>query len=412
MPQQLCERLRTLPTRKPRVAVVSPFLDKRHGTELCIAEQLERLSGDYEFHLYSMRVEDIDLTRIQWHHIPEPCGPLLFQYLWWFIVNQTVRWWQANFSNVRCDLLYSPGVNCLGADIIAVHIVFAEFYRLVKYQMNLKRNPIRFWPRLIHRWIYYHLAIGLERLAYTKRATLLVPVSHKVADDLKRCYGRSEVLPVVYNATNLERFSPQGRAILRSNARRSLRLDEHAFAILLIGNDWMKKGLSCLLAAIERIANPNLRVLIGGHDDTTPYKEMLHRAGLSESVSFLPIRQDVEIYYAAADAYVGPSLEDAFSIPPLEAMACGLPVIVSRQAGVSEIITAGLDGFILEDPQDSVELAKLLRRLYDEPELCRQVGERANETAKQFTWERNAAEIKARLDLAFQLKHVTGNERE
>ena len=49
----------------------------------------------------------------------------------------------------------------------------------------------------------------------------------------------------------------------------------------------------------------------------------------------------------AADAYVGPSLEDAFALPPAEAMACGLPVIVSNQAGACEIITDGVDGIVL-----------------------------------------------------------------
>ena len=397
---------------KTRIAVVSPFLDKQHGTERCVAEQLERLSFDYEFHAYTMRVEDLDLSRIQWHHIPDLPGPQLFRYVWWFIANHLSRWWNVRFRDGRYDLLYSPGINCLDADIIPVHIVFAEFYRLVKHQMKLQRNPVPSWPRLIHRWLYYHLLILLENLVYVNVTTLLVPVSKKVADDLKHWYGRSEALPVVYNGTDLERFCPEARANLRTKARQSLELDENAFVILLIGNDWKKKGLSCLLAGVEMLANPNLRVLIVGQDDTAPYKGMLRRTGLSKAVSFLPMRPDVETYYAASDAYAGPSLEDAFSLPPLEAMACGLPVIVSRQAGVSEIITQGLDGFILENPEDSMALAKLLQRLCDEPELRRRVGEEATRTAEQYNWARNAAEMKALLDLALRRKYAIESEKE
>lgn len=378
---------------RPHIAVVSPFLDKHHGTERCVAEQLERLSSDYEFHVYSSRIEEVDLSRIHWHHIRDVPGPQLFRYVWWFIANHLSRWWSVRFRDARYDLLYSPGINCLDADIISVHIVFAEFYRLVKHQMNLQRNPLRSWPRLIHRWLYYHLVIALEHLVYMDASTLLVPISKKVADDLKRWYGRSEVFPVIHYGVDLEQFSPEARARLRAMSRQSLELDGNAFAILLIGNDWKKKGLSCLLAGVESLANPNLRVLIVGQDDAAPYRGMLGRAGLSRSVSFLPVRPDVEIYYAAADAYVGPSLEDAFALPPLEAMACGLPVIVSRQAGVSEIITQGLDGFILENPEDSATLAMLLERFSDEPELCRRVGERAAETARKFTWERNGREL-------------------
>ena len=57
----------------------------------------------------------------------------------------------------------------------------------------------------------------------------------------------------------------------------------------------------------------------------------------------LPPRKDVEFYYAAADVYAGPSLQDSYAMPPAEAMACGLPVIVSASAGVSEIVTSGKD---------------------------------------------------------------------
>ena len=59
-------------------------------------------------------------------------------------------------------------------------------------------------------------------------------------------------------------------------------------------------------------------------------------------MKFVPPRNDIEFYYAAADAYVGPSLEDTFAQPPAEAMACGLPVIVSSANGTSEIVTDGV----------------------------------------------------------------------
>ncbi len=66
------------PVRRPRVAVLSPFVDKRHGTERCLAEQIERLSRTFDIHLYSSRVEDVDLTGITWHRVPALPGPHLF----------------------------------------------------------------------------------------------------------------------------------------------------------------------------------------------------------------------------------------------------------------------------------------------------------------------------------------------
>jgi glycosyltransferase involved in cell wall biosynthesis len=112
-------------------------------------------------------------------------------------------------------------------------------------------------------------------------------------------------------------------------------------------------------------------------------------------VHFLPPRKDVEFYYAAADAYVGPSLEDTFALPAAEAMACGLPVIVSARAGASALITEGTDGLILNDPTDAQSLATLIRSLFEAPELRRRLGANAAATTRPYTWERSSRELAA-----------------
>jgi UDP-glucose:(heptosyl)LPS alpha-1,3-glucosyltransferase len=383
---------------KPRIAVVSPFLDKRHGTERCVAEQVERLARDYEVHLYSNRVEDVDLSKIVWHRVPGLPGPHLFAYIWWFAANHFQRWWDARFRGLKYELLYMPGINCLDADVISVHIVFAEFYERVREELRLASNPVRIWPTLIHRRMYYALAKLLERKTYTREDLPLVVVSQKVAADLQRYYGRSANLSVVYHGWDRERLGPMSRSQMRDQARCELGLQENHFALLLVGNDWKKKGLPCLLEAVVRLANPELQVLVVGNDTKAPYLNAIQRAGLEERVQFLPLRRDVEFYYAAADAYVGPSLEDAFAMPPLEAMACGLPVIVSRQAGVSEVISHGTDGLVLEVSEDARILAFLIHELYSDRELRQNLGENASNTAAKYTWDGNAEQLRAVFD--------------
>ena len=110
-------------------------------------------------------------------------------------------------------------------------------------------------------------------------------------------------------------------------------------------------------------------------------------------VKFVPPRKDVEFYYAAADAYAGPSLEDTFAQPPAESMACGLPVIVSSANGTSEIITHEVDGLILPDPTDSIALAAMIRRLYHDEVFRNQLASKAAATALEYTWERNGREL-------------------
>jgi glycosyltransferase involved in cell wall biosynthesis len=390
--------------RKPRLTVVSPFLDKRHGTETCIAEQLERLAGDYEIHLYSERVEDVALSRIHWHRVPALPGPHLTAYLWWFAANSILRRRHGKRPGVMPELIYSAGINCLDADVISVHIVFAKFHQQVKKKLRLLSNPIASWPVLIHRRLYYRLIRTLERCVYSRPDVCLVTISHKAAEDLNRFYKRKENVRVVYYGCDPKRFCPQRRSELRETARHELGLRENEFAVLLIGNDWKNKGLTCLLEAVSRLANTAIRVLVVGTDDATPFRGLLELHNLAARVQFLPPRADVEYYYAAADLYAGPSLEDAFALPPLEAMACGLPVIASRKAGVSEVIHHGEDGLILENPEDAQTLAEWIGRLTEDLDFRSNLGANAVLTARKYTWESNAAGMKEVIEQVRQSK--------
>ena len=136
---------------KCQLAVVSPFIDKRHGTERRVAECISRLADQYEIHVYSMRVEDMDLSKIVWHRIPLLPGPHLFNYLWWFAANHLWRWWDRRFRGLAPEVVYSPGINCLDANAVSVHILFAQLHRRVKEELRLRRNPVTVWPQQIGR---------------------------------------------------------------------------------------------------------------------------------------------------------------------------------------------------------------------------------------------------------------------
>lgn len=377
---------------KARIAVVSPFVDKRHGTERCLAEQIERLAADYDIHLFSSRVDDIDLSRITWHRVPELPGPHLTKYLLWFAANRYCRWRVQRRSGQTFALVYSPGINCLDADIIEIHIVFAEFLRQMRGTLRFRMSPVRSRLRLLHRFLFYRLIVALEKKIYAPGRTCLASVSHKTWNDLERHYGPRKPAVVLFNGVDSRLFSPEVRLRQRSHARASLGIQPSQFALLVVGNDFKKKGLACLLEAVRIAGDSRLLVMACGQDDPAPFER--YRVGPNAvPVMFLPIRKDVEFYYAAADAYVGPSIEDAFPIPPLEAMASGLPAIVSRQSGTTEVVTHGWDALVLEDPNDADELAGLVRSLIGDASLREAIAKRGAETAGRLTWDANAKQL-------------------
>jgi glycosyltransferase involved in cell wall biosynthesis len=386
------------PVRRPRLVVLSPFLDKRHGTERCVAEQIERLCGVYEIHLYSSRVEDVDLSGITWHRVPALGGPHLFAYIWWLCANRFQRWRDAKFHGIPPDVIYSPGVNCLDAGVVSVHVLFSKVREeIVREQMGREsdaaQTSITSWPLNLHRRIYYRLLESLENKVYRRDDIFLAAVSEKGAQDIRARFGPKKHLSVIYHGVDCAKFNPRQRMNLRSTARTDLALPSEAFAILFIGNDWRNRGLPCLLDAVGLLQDPNVHVLVVGTDSTAPYQRRVDQLGLAGRVHFLPPRRDVEFYYAAADAYAGPSLEDTFSLPPAEAMACGLPVITTRATGVSEIIHHHQDGLILENPADSKTLSEGLARLKDDRNWRDQMGLAAAQTAAQYTWAENSARL-------------------
>jgi glycosyltransferase involved in cell wall biosynthesis len=379
---------------KPRLAAVSPFLDKRHGTERMVVEWITHLADEFEIHIYSQSVEDIDLSKFTWHRIRKLRGPHIVSYLWWLAANHVSRFWD-RLGGLKYDLVFSPGINCFDADAVSIHIVFAEFVRRVRPDLKFSRNSIGFWPRLVHRKLYYRLVIFVEGIVFRNPRIQLILTAPQTAEELKRFYGRDGGLPVISAAFDGSAFNPERRSSLRDGARADLAIPHGHFAILLVGNDWRKKGLSALLDSMQKLSDLPVDLFVVGEDDPGPYRALIRERNIQNQVHFLPPRKDVEFYYAAADAYIGPSLEDTFALPVAEAMACGLPVIVSARAGASAWVTDGADGLILNDPTDGESLAAMIRRLCQDSELCGRLGAAAAITTRPYTWERSSRELAA-----------------
>lgn len=395
-----------------RLAVVSPFLDRQHGTEMCVVEQIERLAGRDSWHidLYSQAVSQVHGVQkangnpknmqagIFWRKVSDIPGPHLLKFLWWFVINHLQRHRDRRSGRVCPDLVYTPGTNCLDADAIMVQIVFHAFYQQARQELVLRRVPLQTWPRLIHRKLYYHLIMFLENRIYRNPRVCLIAVSNLIAKQLKTHLDRDDVV-VIPNTVDLNRFNPEVRKLRRKDLRTAFGYSETDLVILLIGNDWKKKGLDTLLRAAVRLSNIPFQILVVGKDDQEFYRSRVQKLALQERFSFAAPSADVVQFYALADLYAGPSLEDGFNLPILEAMACGLPVIASSQTGASENIADGTTGLILQDPQDDALLAQLIRRLYSDNELSRNLGTAAAGFVRgNCSWDENAASTKKVLE--------------
>jgi UDP-glucose:(heptosyl)LPS alpha-1,3-glucosyltransferase len=386
-----------------RLAVVSPFVDRGHGTERALAELLERLAREmgFEIHLYAQRVAGLTLHRsgtpvtpnsgaILWHKIPSVPGPHLLKFFCWLMLNSLGRAWDRRVHHLQCDLLLSPGVNCFDADVIIVHALFMRLRQLANDD-----DGGRSWTGLLrhlHRRTYYALLTTLERRIYSNRKVTLAAVSQRTAKLLGDFFHRMDV-QVIPNGVDTAQFSPVKRLALRAAARQRRDFREQDFVLLLIGNDWRVKGLDTVLNSMASAGDLPIHLLVAGDDSRDVFRQRAEDLGISQRCHFELPRPDVLDFYAAADVYVSPSREDSFALPVAEAMACGLPAITSACAGVAELINDGVNGFILRNPQDEQDLARLLAELYRDSAQRQRVAEAAAKLALEWDWDRNTAAV-------------------
>ncbi len=162
--------------------------------------------------------------------------------------------------------------------------------------------------------------------------------------------------------------------------------------ILYVGTLEPRKNLTTLLQAYRQIArDTDAPLFIGGGKGWLyqPVFEQLEALGLRERVHFIGyIDEDaLPLWYAAATVFVFPSLYEGFGMPPLEAMACGTPVIASNSTSIPEVVG---DAGLLIPPTDASALAAALLRVLHDADLRHSMRERGLVQARRFAWHTTA----------------------
>ncbi len=163
--------------------------------------------------------------------------------------------------------------------------------------------------------------------------------------------------------------------------------------VLSVGTLEPRKNLPTLLRAFARIAAemPHDLVLAGPEGwMTDEIHETRRRLDLGDRLRFTGYvdAEALPAWYSAADLFVYPSLYEGFGLPPLEAMACGTPVITSDVSSLPEVVG---DAGLTVPPTDEMALAEAMRRVLGDPAIGADLRKRGLERAKRFSWEQTAA---------------------
>lgn len=222
-----------------------------------------------------------------------------------------------------------------------------------------------------------------------RRAARILTVSEHTRREVIGLLGvPAERVVVTPNAARAHFRPPHPTAIAQLRARHSL---PEQF-LLYVGTLEPRKNLTTLLDAYGEVARrTDVPLLIGGGKGWlyTPIFERLEALGLRERVHFVGYidEDELPLWYAAATAFVFPSIYEGFGMPPLEAMACGTPVVTSNTSSLPEVVG---DAGIMVDPHDQAALAAALIEVIRNADLRAELRARGLQRAAQFTWRTTA----------------------
>jgi glycosyltransferase involved in cell wall biosynthesis len=175
--------------------------------------------------------------------------------------------------------------------------------------------------------------------------------------------------------------------------------------VLFLGRLSWVKGLDRLLCAFARTTVGRLAIVGTDFDNLAAHlRELASELGIAQRFHLIPrtvLGPDKEAVFAAASAFILPSLSESFGNAALEAMQRGLPAIVTRGVGVSDIIEGAGNGIVVEDTVDALALA--MQRLLADPDGCRSMGASGRQhVAERYGW----AAVAPRMEALYQsLQH-------
>ena len=350
---------------------------------LALVRALLQRKGDHQLVLFVLEEDlplfDFAVGRAEIVTVPERYRPALKNIFWHqMLLPSLVR-------QLHIDVLHVPSYRRLLPRSSCALV--ATIHDLAPFHVRAKYDAARmFYGRVVVK----HLA---------RRQDEIIAISTNTARDVEHFFG----IPVnrqnvIHNGIDHERFCPGNRGQAKSEAASRWNLDA-PFFLFVSRLEHPAKNHVRLIEAFNRFkteTKSNWLLALGGSDwhGAEAIRAAAAQSPFGKDIRFLGFVDDASLptLYRAADTMVYPSLFEGFGLPPIEAMACGCPVLSSTRGALPEVVADAADKI---EPEDISSIAAGLQRMASS-EAWRDKFRRAGlENAQRFDWGRNAEQVLA-----------------
>jgi len=365
-----------------RIALVAPRVHKHGGPPQYVAALATALAPDHEVTIFSYSFEDLEAANVCHRGVWAFGGGFASSVT--FSLASSLLLFVSRLKNAgRFDIVHTHGDYTALADVITSHFCEAEGLE----RLHRQGTGVTLGERLQHR----RTALLERGVVGLSKGKPLVVLSERMKREFLSHYGSlEERLIVIPSGVDPTRYTPANVPLYRDEIRRRHGVAEASALLLFVGGYWERKGVAQAIKALARMRSSDVILMVVGKGNTPRYRELARREGVEKRVIIVGPTEESWKYYAASDVFLLPALYEPFGLVILEAMAAGLPVLVSGEAGAAELVRDGSDALLLEDAGDVDEIAAKLELLLEDAGLRKRLGEEARRTALCHTWSRVA----------------------
>lgn len=283
------------------------------------------------------------------------------------------------------DLVHRQDSGFFNCDVTTNQFLYLHWYHFVKEHRELF-SP-QFASSVVRTAKSKYIRIT-EKFQYADNHVRYVLSPSKTChEQLQNYYGvPQDKIVAVTNGFNPIEFYPDGK--IKGKLREKYHLPRGAFIFLFSGSNYERKGLGVLLKAISilKVKEKDFRLLLVGFTEISPLLPLIASLGIEDKIIFQGFSGQMSQVYRLADAFVLPAYYDPCPNSVYEAMASGLPVIISQNVGQSEWIADGRTGLVTQNVFSAEELAEKLHVLMSSRWLREKIVANASKKIGKFQW--------------------------